>query len=227
VASLRLAVLASGRGTDLQSLLDASQAGRIQSRVAVVVTDHAEAKALERARAVGLPAESLVPDPRLKGPDRRRTHENQIEKVLAHYKADLVVLAGYMRLLGPEFVARRRHRIVNIHPALLPAFPGLHGQKQALDWGVRLAGCTTHFVDEQTDHGPIILQAAVPVRRDDTEETLSRRILEVEHQLLPRTVHLIEQGRVRVESRRALLDPDASWTTKYPTIPDVLYGEGY
>jgi phosphoribosylglycinamide formyltransferase 1 len=224
---LRLGVLASGRGSDLQSLLDANAQGRIASRVSVVLSDVASARAVERARGAGIPAEALEPRADLRGPERRDEHEARLLKVLAHHRVDLVVLAGYMRLVSATFVAAYPNRIVNIHPALLPAFPGLHSQKQALDYGVRLAGCTTHFVDEQTDHGPILLQAALPVQPNETEESLSRRILEVEHQILPRTIHLLEQGRVHVEGRRVRLDPDASWTTRYPTLPGVLYGPGY
>lgn len=225
--ALRLAVLASGRGSDLQSLLDARRDGRIESSVVVVVSDVAGAKAVERARKAGVPAETLVPDPSLKGAERRRHLEERVDKVLSHFRVDLVVLAGYMRLVSPEFVRRYPHRIVNIHPALLPSFPGLHAQRQALDAGARVAGCTTHLVDEHVDHGPILLQAAVAVHDGDTEETLGRRILDVEHQILPRTIHLLEQGRVHVEGARVRIDADESWTRKYPTLPGVLYGAGY
>ncbi|HEX9816119.1 MAG TPA: formyltransferase family protein, partial [Candidatus Thermoplasmatota archaeon] len=116
---------------------------------------------------------------------------------------------------------------VNIHPALLPSFPGAHGQKQALDYGVRIAGCTTHFVDELVDHGANILQAAVAVKPDDTEETLAKRIIEAEHQILPRTIHLLEEGRVRVDGRIAKIDATDTWTTKLPRLPDTFYGPGY
>lgn len=224
---LRLGVLASGRGSDLQSLLDAHAGGRIKSRVAVLISDKADARALQRARDHNVPAEAIVPDSTLMGPDRRRQHEERVAKILTHYKADLVVLAGYMRLLSAGFVSRFPNKIVNIHPALLPSFPGLHGQRQALDWGVRIAGCTTHFVDERTDHGPVLLQAAVAVAKGETEESLSRRILELEHHILPRTIHLLEQGRARVEGRRVVLDPDESWAKRFPTVPGALYGEGY
>lgn len=224
---LRLGVFASGRGTDLQSILDAQKAKRIQSQVVVVIADKADAGSIERARKLGVAAEALVPDAKLPKERRARDQEERIVKVLDHFRVDLVVLAGYMRLLSPTFVRRYPNKIVNIHPALLPAFPGLHGQRQAIEWGARIAGCTTHFVDEHTDHGPILLQAAVGIAPDEAEEALSKRILEVEHQLLPRTIHLIEQGRVRVEGRRALLDPDASWREKYPVLPGVLYGPGY
>lgn len=224
---LRLGVLASGRGSDLQSILDAHADKRIQSQVVVVISDKADARALARARKLGIPAEALVPDAKLAKGTRAEEQEARLAKVLDHFRVDVVVLAGYMRLLSPAFVRRYPQRIVNIHPALLPAFPGLRAQRQALDWGVRIAGCTTHFVDEQTDHGPIILQAAVGVEPEDTEETLGRRILELEHQILPRTVHLLEQGRVRVEGRRTIVDGDASWKTKYPVLPGAQYGPGY
>lgn len=224
---LRLGVLASGRGTNLQSILDAAAESKIRSRVAVVVSDVLGARVLDRARRSGVPAECVPPRPELEAARRKRTHEDEVGKILRHYRVQVVVLAGYMRLLSPTFVRRYPNRIVNIHPALLPSFPGLHAQAQALDWGVRVAGCTTHFVDAQTDHGPIILQAAVAVDRRDTQETLSRRILQVEHQILPRTIHLLERGRVRVEGRHVRIDPDPTWATKYPRLPGVLYGEGY
>ncbi|MBI2077815.1 MAG: phosphoribosylglycinamide formyltransferase [Euryarchaeota archaeon] len=227
MSSLRLGILASGRGSNLQALLDASAKRWISSRVAVVVSDVPEAKALDRARAVKVPAEGIAPSAAVRGPERRRLHERQMLKVLHHFEIDLVVLAGYMRILGPDLIRAYPQRIVNVHPALLPSFPGLNAQRQALEWGARVAGATTHFVDEQVDHGPVILQGAVPARRDDTEDSLSARILEVEHQLLPRTVNLIEEGRVRVEGRRVHIDPGPSWKTRLPVLPDVLYGDGY
>jgi phosphoribosylglycinamide formyltransferase 1 len=227
VAGLRLGVLASGRGSDLQSLIDAREAGRIQSEVVIVISDKADAKALGRARKHKIAAEAILPPEGLKGDARRAKHEEQIIKVLEHYKIDLIVLAGYMRILTPLLIRHFPNRIVNIHPALLPSFPGVHGQEQALKWGARVAGCTTHFVDEVVDHGPIILQAAVVVKRDDSLEALSERILAVEHQLLPRTVHLIEEKRLRVEGRLVRIDAGASWKTKLPLLPDVLYGDGY
>lgn len=225
--TLKLAVLASGRGTDLQSLLDAATAGTIQSRVAIVVSDNPQSPAVERARRAGIPGETVSPDESVTAADRKKKHEQQVWKVLDHFGVDLVVLAGYMRLLSPDFVGRYPNRIVNIHPALLPAFPGLHAQKQALEWGARVAGCTTHFVDQETDHGPIILQAALAVKHGEDEDSLSKRLLEVEHQLLPRSIHLLEQGRAKIVGRRVLLDPDESWTKKYPVLPGVVYGDGY
>lgn len=223
----RIVVLASGRGTDLQSLLDAKADGRIESAIAAVGSDKADAKALERARRHDVATFAAPPDPEKRGGDARRDQEARLQAGLEQHDPDLVVLAGYMRVLSPDLVRAYRHRIINIHPALLPSFPGLQGQKQALAWGVRVAGCTTHFVDEKVDHGPIILQAAVPVEPDDDEDTLSRRILAVEHQILPRTVHLWEQGRLRIDGRHVRINPDQSWTERYETIPGVLYGPGY
>ncbi len=223
----RIVVLASGRGTDLQSLLDANADGRIASRIVAVGSDNADAKALDRARQQEVATFAARPDPAKTGAKAREDQEARLKAGLDEHDPDLVILAGYMRVLSPELVRAYHHRIVNIHPALLPSFPGLHGQKQAIDWGVRVAGCTTHFVDEQVDHGPIILQAAVPVRPKDDEDTLSRRILAVEHQILPRTVNLWEQGRLRIDGRHVRIDADESWTTRYDTIAGVLYGPGY
>lgn len=224
---LRLGVLASGRGSDLQSLIDANVAGKIQSRVVVVGSDVPSAPALERARRHDIPAGAVTPDVNLKGDERRREHDGRVLALLTENRVDAVVLAGYMRLVGPALLAKFPQKVVNIHPALLPAFPGLHGQKQALDWGARVAGCTTHFVDAEVDHGPIILQAALSIDPRDDETALSQKILAVEHQLLPRTVHLLEQGRLRIEGRRVRIDADASWAQKYPVLPGVLYGTGY
>lgn len=227
MATKRVAVLASGRGTDLQSLLDAQQEGRIDSRIVAVGSDNPDAKALDRARSHDVAAFEVPPDPDRRGADARRDQESRLRDRLEEHDPDLVVLAGYMRVLSPEFVHAYHHKIINIHPALLPSFPGLNGQKQALAWGVRIAGCTTHFVDQEVDHGPIILQAAVPVRPDDDEDALSRRILAAEHQILPRTVHLWEQDRLTVDGRHVRIDADESWTRRYQTIPGVLYGPGY
>jgi phosphoribosylglycinamide formyltransferase 1 len=140
---------------------------------------------------------------------------------------ELVVLAGYMRILSPLLIRAFAGKIVNVHPALLPSFPGVHAQKQALDYGVRIAGCTTHFVDEKVDHGPNILQAAVRVKPEDTEESLSLRILAAEHQILPRTIQLLEEGRVKVEGRHVRLDAHDSWTRRLPMLDDTFYGPGY
>lgn len=219
---IRVGVLASGRGTNLQSIIDHSMAGRIDADVVVVISDNREAYALERARKHGIPA--FFVDPKGKS---REEHEREIDEILRRYKVDLVVGAGYMRILSPWFIRRWYGRIINIHPALLPSFKGVDGQGDALRYGVKISGCTTHFMDEKVDHGPIILQAAVLVKDDDTRESLAERILKVEHQLLPRTIQLFAEGRLKIEGRRVKILPGDSWKDKYEVYPDVLYCEGY
>jgi phosphoribosylglycinamide formyltransferase 1 len=195
---LVLGVLASGRGSNLQAILDAIEAGRCPARVAVVVSDRKDAPALERARRAGARAVHL--DPRAY-PDRVAFDE-AVAEVLDQHATELVCLAGYMRVLSPEFVRRFPGRILNVHPALLPAFPGLHAQRQALQHGVKVAGATVHFVDEGVDTGPIVLQSAVPVLDNDTEDTLAARILVEEHRLYPEAIRLYAEGRLGVEGRR-------------------------
>jgi phosphoribosylglycinamide formyltransferase-1 len=202
---LALGVLASGRGSNLQAILDATLARDYPARVAVVLSDRAGATALDRARAAGVKAVHV--DPQAHGD--RPTFDRAVSSVLAEHGVELVCLAGYMRLLGAEFVAGWRGRILNVHPALLPAFPGLDAQRRALEHGVKLAGATVHFVDEGTDTGPIVLQTAVPVRDDDTEETLSARILAEEHRLYPEAIRLYADGRLSVRGRRVLVRSSA------------------
>ncbi|HWG92400.1 MAG TPA: phosphoribosylglycinamide formyltransferase [Candidatus Thermoplasmatota archaeon] len=196
---LRVGVLASGSGTNLQAILDACREGRVSAEVVLVLSNKPDAGALDRARRAGVPAEA-VPSKGL----TREAHEEELIARLDAHQVDLVCLAGYLRLLTPRFIGHYRGRLVNIHPALLPAFPGLDSQRQALEYGVKIAGCTTHFVTEDVDAGPIILQAAVPVLEGDTEETLKARILEQEHRIYPRTIQLIAEGRIRLEGRRVL-----------------------
>jgi phosphoribosylglycinamide formyltransferase 1 len=195
---LVLGVLASGRGSNLQAILDAIAAGRCPARVAVVVSDRKDAPALERGRRAGAKAVHL--DPRAH-PDRMAFDE-AIAEVLDQHATELVCLAGYMRVLSPEFVRRFPGRILNVHPALLPAFPGLHAQRQAIQYGAKMAGATVHFVDEGVDTGPIVLQAAVPVLDGDTEASLSARILEEEHRLYPEAIRLYAEGRLEIAGRR-------------------------
>ena len=197
-APLVLGVLASGRGSNLQAILDAIEAGRCPARVAVVVSDRKDAPALERARRAGAKAVHLDPGAY---PDRVAFDE-AVAEVLHQHATELVCLAGYMRVLSAEFVRRFPGRILNVHPALLPAFPGLHAQRQALQHGVKVAGATIHFVDEGVDTGPIVLQSAVPVLDNDTEDTLATRILVEEHRLYPEAIRLYAEGRLRVEGRR-------------------------
>ena len=195
---LRLGVLASGRGSNLQAIIDTIEAGRLDALLAVVVSDRPDAQALERARKHG--AKALFVDP--KAYPEREAFDRALLAILEEHRVELVCLAGFMRILTPLFVRTFKGRILNIHPALLPAFPGLHAQRQALEHGVKIAGATVHFVDEGVDTGPIILQATVPVREDDTEETLSARILAEEHRLYPRAIQLFAEGRLGIRARR-------------------------
>jgi phosphoribosylglycinamide formyltransferase 1 len=193
-----LGVLVSGSGTNLQAILDAVREGTLDARVAVVVSNVPGARALDRAREAGI--EAVVVDHSLFA--ARSAFDDALVKVLRERGVELVVLAGFMRLLTPSFLDAYAMRIVNVHPALLPAFPGIRGQKQALEYGVRVAGCTVHFVDRGTDTGPIIAQATVPVLDDDDETTLTARILEKEHDLLPRALQWIAEGRVTVDDAK-------------------------
>lgn len=198
---LRIGVLASGRGSNLQAIIDAIEAGKLDCRLAVVVSDRADALALERARKHGIDAMFIDP----KAYPGREAYDQAVLAELAERRVELVCLAGYMRILTPMFVRALPGQIMNIHPALLPAFPGLHAQRQALKYGVKVSGATVHFVDEGVDTGPIICQVAVPVREDDTEETLAARILAEEHELYPRAIRLYAEGRLSIRGRRVLV----------------------
>jgi phosphoribosylglycinamide formyltransferase-1 len=194
----RIAVLISGRGSNLQAIIDATRDGRLDATVAVVISNRADAFGLERARAAGI--ETLVLDHR--GYQSRTEYDAAVVAALRERDVALVCLAGFMRLLSPLFVEAFPNRILNIHPALLPAFPGLHAQKQALEHGVKVSGATVHLVDANLDAGPIVLQAAVPVLDDDTEDTLAARILVEEHRLYPEAIRLVLEGGWRIEGRR-------------------------
>jgi phosphoribosylglycinamide formyltransferase-1 len=222
MAKLRVGVLASGGGTDLQSIIDASEKGMIDAEVVVVVSDNKEAFALKRAEKHKIKA--FFVDPKGKTGEE---HDKEIDKILEKSKVGLVVGAGYMRILTPCFVKKWFGKLINIHPALLPSFKGTNGQGDALDYGVKISGCTTHFMDEHMDHGPIILQAAVKVMPGDDRDKLAHRILDVEHQILPRTVQLFAEGRLKIEGRKVQIKKGDSWKDKYETFPDVLYAEGY
>jgi len=199
----RVGILISGRGSNMIALLEAMRAGSVPARPVVVLSNEAAAPGLARAAGLGVPTE--VVGHRDVRP--RAAHERAVIEVLRRHDVELVCLAGYMRMLSAEFVAEFRHRMLNVHPALLPAFPGLDAQKQALEHGVKVSGCTVHFVDEQCDHGPIVLQAAVPVLDSDTVESLSARILEQEHRIYPQAVRLYCQNRLRLEDRRVRIAP--------------------
>jgi phosphoribosylglycinamide formyltransferase 1 len=202
---LRIGVLASGRGSNFQALVAAARAGRMPADVVVLISDRAEAGAVALARAEGIEA-VVVPPGEHPG---REAHDKAVTDALEARRVGLVCLAGYMRILGAGFVEHFRGRLLNIHPALLPAFPGLHAQRQALQHGVRVAGATVHFVDEGTDTGPIVLQAAVPVERGDTEDTLAARILVEEHRIYPEAVRLFAEGRLEIDGRRVRIKEGA------------------
>jgi phosphoribosylglycinamide formyltransferase-1 len=194
----RIGVLLSGRGSNFEALADSVAAGRLPgAEIAVVVSNREGAPGIERAKARGIAAR-VIPSKGLE----REAYDRQVVAVLHEYKTDLVCLAGYMRLLSPFFVAAFPNRILNIHPSLLPSFPGLESQRQALEYGVKFAGCTVHFVDENLDAGPIVLQAAVPVRDDDTEETLAARILAEEHRIYTEAVRIVLEGKYKIVGRR-------------------------
>ena len=199
--SKRIGVLLSGRGSNFEALAESCAAGRIpDAQIALVVSNREGAPGIERARARGIAAQ-VIPSKGLE----REAYDRQVAVALENARVDLVCLAGYMRLLSPYFVAKFPRRILNIHPSLLPAFPGLEAQRQALEHGVKWSGCTVHFVDENLDAGPIVLQAAVPVRDEDTVESLSARILAEEHRIYTEAVGIVLGGRYRIEGRRVLL----------------------
>lgn len=204
--ALKLGILISGRGSNMAAILSAAKAGSIAGITpSVVISNKPDAPGLKIAREeYGVPTE-VVPSDGQKGWDYDQKLVEALRRHGVTPESGLVCLAGFMRIISPEFVRTFRMRLLNIHPALLPSFPGLHAQKQALEYGVKVTGCTVHFVDEGVDTGPIILQSSVPVLDGDTEETLSARILEQEHILYPRAVGLVAAGRVRVEGRTARL----------------------
>lgn len=194
---LRLGVLASGRGSNLQAILEACARPDFPARIVVVVADRERAEALERARGHGVPAVWLNP----KDFGDRVAYDEALRRLLDEHRVDLVCLAGFMRILTPGLVRAYAGRLLNIHPSLLPAFPGLAAQRQALDYGVKVSGATVHFVDEGVDTGPIIVQASVPVHADDTEESLAARIRVEEHRLYPEAIRLFAEGRLTLSGR--------------------------
>ena len=196
----RIAILLSGRGSNFEALADAVEKGEIPAQIALVFSDRPQAPGLESARRRGLAADSIPPNKQ----EAREDYDRRVAERIDQADAELICLAGYMRILSPWFVRRYPMRILNIHPSLLPAFPGLKAQRQALEWGAQVAGCTVHFVDEEVDHGPIVLQFPVPVLPEDNEQSLAQRILEHEHQIYPQAVKMICQGSYRVEGRRVL-----------------------
>ncbi len=215
---LKVGILASGGGTNLQAIIDACEQGKINAEVVAVVSDNRDAFALERARKHGI-------DAYFSDASDKKRHEDEINKIFADREVDLAIGAGYMCVLSLKFVRKWYGKLINIHPALLPSFRGTDGQGDALKYGVKITGCTTHFIDEKTDHGPIILQAAVRIHEGDDRNALAKRILQAEHQLLPRSIDLFGQGRLEIRNRKVKVLPGDSWM-KY-ALQDILYSEGF
>jgi phosphoribosylglycinamide formyltransferase-1 len=195
---IRIAVLVSGRGSNLQAIIDSIENKYLQAQISVVISDIADAYALVRARTHGINAVHI--DPRRF--DSKESYETEILRVMDSHNVQLMLLAGYMKILGKTLLTAYKNRILNIHPALLPAFPGLHAQEQAFKHGVKVAGCTVHFVDEELDGGPIILQKCVEVKEDDTAQTLAERILEQEHKIYPEAIKLFAENKLRIDGRK-------------------------
>ncbi|MBI5050187.1 MAG: phosphoribosylglycinamide formyltransferase [Nitrospirae bacterium] len=198
---LNIGALASGRGSNFQAIIDSIESGFLKAKIAVLISDNPEAYALQRAKKHGV--ETLVLHP--KDFHDRDSYYSRIAKEFKTRNTGLVVLAGFMRVVGKSLTREFHNKIMNIHPAILPSFPGLHGQKQAVDYGVKISGCTVHFVDEGVDTGPVIIQAAVPAYHDDTEESLSERILTQEHKIFPLAIRLFSEGRLNVEGRKVVI----------------------
>ena len=217
-ARRRVGVLISGRGSNLQALLDAAARPGYPAEIALVVSNRADAYGLERARAAGVATATV--DHKLH--DGRAAFDAAVDATLREAGCELICLAGFMRIFTPEFVARWQGRILNIHPSLLPSFTGLHVQRRALESGATIAGCTVHFVTADLDAGPILAQAAVPVLPDDTEESLSARILEQEHRLYPAALAWVAEGRVRIDGNRALLSGAAASGVLLSPRPEEL-----
>jgi len=203
---LRIAVLASGRGSNLQAIIDGIEAQQVDAHLVAVISNKQDAVALERARKHGVPDIFVDPKPFAGRSDGRDAYDRALLEVLEKRDVELVLLAGYMKIVTGVLVNAFANRMMNIHPSLLPSFPGLDVQRKAIEWGCKLAGCTVHFVTEGVDEGPIILQAAVPVLDRDTPDILAGRILEQEHKIYPRAVQLFAEGRLKVEGRLVLIE---------------------
>jgi len=200
-SSLRIGVLASGRGSNLQAIIDSIESGQLHANLSMVISNKEGSGALARARKHRLLSEFVDPKLVRDDPDPRQGYDRIVLEVLQKAEVDLVLLSGYMKIVTPVLLRAYPWRIMNIHPSLLPSFPGLQAQKQALDAGVKVSGCTVHFVTEGVDEGPIILQSAVPVLEDDTEDSLAHRILQEEHVLFSKAIQLFAEKRLRVEGR--------------------------
>jgi phosphoribosylglycinamide formyltransferase-1 len=209
--SLPIAVLVSGSGSNLQSIIDCIQAGRLDARIKLVISNKPDAYGLQRAEKHGIPARVLVHG---EYPSREE-YDADLAQIIRQSGAENVILAGFMRILSPVFIRAFENRILNIHPALLPAFPGVNGQKQAHEYGVRISGCSVHFVDEKMDNGPIIIQAAVPCYPQDHAETLKERILSFEHRIYPQAVNWLAENRLQIQGRKVFVSraPGAGFYT--------------
>ena len=214
---MRIGILASGSGSNLQAILDACAHRSIPAQVAAVISNVAGARALSRAEEAGVPALLLAHG----AYPSRDAYDAEMVSLLRRHQVDLVCLAGFMRLITPVLLSAFQNRILNIHPSLLPAWPGMHAVRQALKGGARVSGCTVHIVDEGTDTGPIVIQAAVPVLDGDTEETLAARILVQEHRCYPRAISLMAQGRVEIDGRRVRIKGSPGDPTRMLSSPEL------
>jgi len=199
---MRIGVLVSGRGSNLQALIDAYQAEKIKGEIALVISDNPTAYALERCKKHNIPHKVVL----RRDFQTKADFEREMVRLLMERGVELVVLAGFMRVLSSEFLKAFPMKVINIHPSLIPAFQGLNAQKQAIEYGAKISGCTVHFVTEELDNGPVIIQACVPVLPEDTEESLSERILKFEHKILPQAVKWISEGRVKVDGRKVVVE---------------------
>jgi len=207
---LGIGVLVSGRGSNLQAIIDSVEAGKVKADIKLVISDNPNAYAIKRCERHGIPCEVV----RRKDFSSKEEFEKKLATLLKEKGVELVVLAGFMRILSPVFLSEFPQRVINIHPSLIPSFQGLHAQRQAVEFGVKFSGCTVHIVDESVDGGPVIVQAVVPVLPEDSEESLSERILEWEHRILPQTVQWFAENRIRIEGRKVLVEG-----ARYGTLP--------
>ncbi len=207
---LKLGVLISGNGSNLQSIIDHIEKGKLKAAIKIVISNNPDAFGIQRARKHKINTTIL----KQKDFKSKEEFDQNIIKILQENSVDLVVLAGFMRIISPALLKAFPHRIMNIHPALLPSFPGLHAQKQAFDYGVKLTGCTVHFVDEGVDTGPIIIQAVVPVYDEDTQDSLTERILKEEHRIYPQAIQLFADGKLQIQGRKVLIKSTVEKTIK-------------
>lgn len=220
--TVALGILASGRGSNLQAILDAIRNGTLDAVVKVILSNKESAMALERGRTHRIPSVFLDPKPFAESPNPREAYDVAVGQVLQRHGVEAVVLAGYMRIVTPALIRQFPWKILNIHPSLLPAFPGLHAQRQALEWGAKVSGCSVHFVTEGVDEGPVIIQRIVPVLEDDTEESLSARILEQEHEALPRALQWFAEGRLVRDGRKVTVVRSGAPEGKAPEKTNML-----